>query len=281
MTEKVFIHTVSSIQFSLDDVLNTLKKDMSGQGDEFVIYSQKLIKKLSNVKDPFDFRFIDISGMGFYSMNLIGDSVENVFNGLMALQCNYSINFDYFTKIIKVISDIAFNSYSIQKPLKEIKLKGLNWQDAYIRYAKSENQSHCYSFNIHGNNTTFNNKRIIYEFETTLNPSPCLLTGCIGYFNASTTVHSGFVMKMECSLGSDDNYSFFVSLDEDHPFILSQNGDLVTEEHFKSYVEHKLYKRFDSAFSLTGVGPQNMDELKTFDRNQMKDLVQLHDMVKM
>lgn len=278
-----------NVKSQLDDVLHVLKNDINGDEDnDGSIYSQFLLKKLTYVNEPLEIRFIDTIGMGFYSMNMAGESVENVFSGLMALHCNYSLNFDYFTSIMRLVSDLASNAYAIKQPIKEINLTGLNWQDAYIRYNRGDNPSHQHSFNINGLHTIFNNKKIVYNIEPSLMYQASTFNGCIGYFDLGNRddSRSGFVMRMQCGFrslidNSVANYSFFVSLDENHPFILMDDGKVVTEERFKLYIEQHLYKLFHRAFSLTGVGPGTVNELKTFTRIEMKDLVQIHDMVKM
>jgi hypothetical protein len=273
----------------LDDVLKVLKDDLGGDDDhDGYIYSQALLKKLTYANEPLEIRFIDITGIGFYSLTMAGASVENMFSGLMALHCNYSINFDYFTQVMSSISDVASNAYVIKKPFKEINLTGLNWQDAYIRYTRTDNPSHSHSFNINGAHTIFNNNKISYDVDPSLMYESSMFNGCIGYFDAGDRENScsGFVMRMQCSCQSLTdktfaNYSFFVSLDEGNPFILMEDGKVVTEERFKLYVEQHVYKLLHRAFSLTGVGPGTVTELKTFTPTEMKDLVNIHEMVKM
>jgi len=273
----------------LDDVLKVLKDDLGGdENDDGYIYSQALLKKLTYANEPLEIRFIDITGIGFYSMAMAGASVENMFSGLMALHCNYGINFDYFTQVMCSISDVASNAYVIKKPFKDINLTGLNWQDAYIRYTRTDNPSHSHSFNINGDHTIFNNNKVTYAVEPSLLYEPSMFNGCIGYFDAGERENScsGFVMRMQCSCRSLTdksviNYSFFVSLDESNPFILMEDGRVVTEERFKLYVEQHVYKILYRAFSLTGVGPETVTELKTFTRTEMQDVVKIHEMVKM
>lgn len=273
----------------LDDVLKVLKDDLGGDDNpDGYIYSQALLKKLTYANEPLEIRFIDITGIGFYSMTMAGASVENMFSGLMALHCNYGINFDYFTQVMCSISDVASNAYVIKKPFKDINLTGLNWQDAYIRYTRTDNPSHSHSFNINGDHTIFNNNKVTYAVEPSLLYEPSMFNGCIGYFDAGNRENSrsGFVMRMQCSCisltdNSSSNYSFFVSLDESNPFILMEDGKVVTEERFKLYVEQHVYKILYRAFSLTGVGPETVTELKTFTRTEMQDVVKIHEMVKM
>lgn len=278
-----------NIKSPLDDVLNILKKDINGDDDtDGSLYSQVLIKKLTYVHQPLEIRFIDTVGMGFYSMNIAGESVENVFNALMSLHCNYSINFDYFTKIMTFLSDVISNAYAVKKPFKALNLTGANWQDGYIRYNQANNLSHCYTFNINGLPTILNDQKIAYDIEPSILYEKSAFNGSIGYFNFENdeSYRSGFVMKMQCSCrsiidNSVANYSFFVSLDENNPFILMGDGKLITEERFKYHTKQHVYKLFHRAFSLTGVGPGTITELQAFTRTEMKDLVQIHEMVKM
>jgi hypothetical protein len=273
----------------LDDVLKVLKNDLGGDDvDDGYIYSQALLKKLTYANEPLEIRFIDITGLGFYSLTMAGASVENMFSGLMALHCNYSINFDYFNKVMRAISDVASKAYVIKKPFKEINLTGLNWQDAYIRYTRTDNQSHRHSFNINGAHTIFNNNKVSYDVEPSLMYESSTFNGCIGYFDAGNRDNScsGFVMRMQCSCRSLTdhsfaNYSFFVSLDENNPFILMEDGKIVTEERFKFYVEQHLYKFLYRTFISTGVGTDTINELKAFTKTEMQDIVKIHEMVKM
>lgn len=66
----------------LDDVLKVLKDDLGGDDNpDGYIYSQPLLKKLTYANEPLEIRFIDITGIGFYSMTMAAASVENMFRG--------------------------------------------------------------------------------------------------------------------------------------------------------------------------------------------------------
>lgn len=265
---------------SIATMLQVLKDDISN--DEGYIYSRSLLKNISFHKNPMEIRFIDVIGKGFYYVDVNGSSINNAFRGLMALHCNYTINFDYFSKVMKLISDIAYRSYSIKRPLKQIELMDLNWQDASIRHVIGS-ESRQYQFNSNGLHTVFDGKKISYDVEPTMIKESSSINGCIGYFEAINRQDScsGFVMRMQCSFGAIATYEFYVSLDESNPFILMESGTLVSEQVFSTYLEQHLYKMIYRNFLTSGVGPGTIGELKKFTQKEMKDLVQLHDMVKL
>jgi len=269
----------------IDQMITQLKDEIAGTDDVGYVYSKSMLKKINFEHTPLEIRFIDVDNSGFYSLNMSGESVESVFTGLIGLHGISSLDFNLFTKTMKIVSDVASHCYAIKKPLKDLKLTQLNWQDAYICYVKTDTSAHRYSFNLYGLHTIFDDKKIKYEFCPSLFEQPSFFTGCIGYFDGSRYEHgySGFVMKVQAaniSMGKDViNYTFYVSLEQEHPVIIMENGTCVNDVQFKKFIETHLYKMFYDIFSKSGVG-YSFKELKTLSRTEMQDLIKIHEMVK-
>jgi hypothetical protein len=269
----------------IDQMIIQLKDEIAGTDELGYIYSKSMLKKINFEHTPLEIRFIDVDNSGFYSLNMSGETVESVFSGLIGLHGAASLDFNFFTKTMKLVSDVASHCYAIKEPLKELKLTQLNWQDAYIRYVKKDTSAHRYSFNLHGLHTIFDNKKIQYDFCPSLFEQPSFFTGCIGYFDGSQyeNGHSGFVMKVQAaniSMGQDViNYKFYVSLEQEHPLIIMESGHCVSEIQFKQFIETHLYKMFYDIFSKSGL-EYSFKELKTLSRTEMQDLIKIHEMVK-
>lgn len=269
----------------IDQMILMLKDEISGPDEVGYIYSKSMLKKINFEHTPLEIRFIDVDNSGFYSLNMSGESVEVVFTGLIGLHGIASLDFNFFTKIMKLVSDVASHCYAIKEPLKDLKLTQLNWQDAYIRYVKTDTSAHRHSFNLHGLHTIFDNKKIKYDFCPSLFEQPSFFIGCIGYFDGSRYEHgySGFVMKVQAAnilVGNNlINYTFYVSLEQESPVILMENGNCVNDVQFKKFIETHLYKMFYDNFSMSGM-KYSFKELKMLSRTEMQDLVKIHEMSK-
>jgi len=265
---------------SLDTVIKTLQDDLGP--DNFKVYTQNIYKMLKSTQPPLQIRFIDLGRIGFHILCMAGDRIESLFEGLMALHCNYSINFDYLSEVVQSLSDVAYKSYFIKQPIEKINLEGLNWQDGKIRYAKEGPLESSYTFNINGLHTIFNDTKINYPFEISLGDVKTSFNGVIGYFNAVDRhdSRSGFVMQLKCSLGAMGQYSFFVSLDENNPFILMDYGQYISLDRFKVYVEKCLYKSLYTSLKSSGVVHYTLKEFKTLTAEEIKDLFTVQAMLK-
>lgn len=264
---------------SLDVVIKTLQDDLGP--DNFNIYNQNIYKMIKSTQPPLQIRFIDLGRIGFHIICMAGDRIESLFEGLMALHCNYSINFDYLSEVIQSVSDIASKSYFIKKPIESVNLQGLNWQDGKIRYSKEGPLESSYTFNINGLHTIFNDTKITYPFETSLFDVKSSFNGVIGYFNADDRddSRSGFVMQLKCSMGELGKHSFFISLEENNPFILMEYGRYISLDRFKIYIENYFYKTLYKSLKAYGVGP-TLKELKTFTTEDIKGLITVQSMLK-
>lgn len=265
---------------SLDVVIKTLQEDLGE--DNFNIYTQNIYKMLKSTQPPLQIRFIYLGRIGFHLLCMAGDRIESLFEGLMALHCNYSINFDYLSEVVQSLSVIATKSSFIKQPIEKINLDGLNWQDGKIRYSKEGPLESSYTFNINGLHTIFNDKKIDYPFEISIGDVKSSFNGVVGYFNADDRPdsRSGFVMQIKCSLGQFGKHSFFVSLEENNPFILMDYGKYISLERFKSYIEKWLYKSLHQSLKASGVGPSSLKELKTFTAEEIKSLITIQSMLK-